>query len=182
MATTQVHSNNTKLNDRILWYDGDSTIHESILLQMLTSGVSSLGLFVDRMTRDIKQYNSLVPNKQKVSIKRDVDIDPIVWQIPSDFNKLDPVEYIIEQIEYTPNLDDKVGRLQRVYDEILLYEDMGLMEMLRVLIYIINILQANNVVWGVGRGSSVSSYVLYLIGVHDVDSYAYDLQVEDFLH
>jgi DNA polymerase III alpha subunit len=37
-------------------------------------------------------------------------------------------------------------------------------------------------VWGIGRGSSVSSYVLYVLGVHDVDSYAYDLDIGDFLH
>lgn len=182
MVNTQAHLDNTELNNRILWYDGDSTIKESVLLKMLTSGVSSLGLFVDKISNDIKQYNDLVSGKQKISIKDEANLDPIVWQIPEPFNSIDPVEYIITQIENTPNLDNRVGRLQRVYEEIVMYEDMHLMEMLSVLIYVINTLQTNNIVWGVGRGSSVSSYVLYLIGVHDVDSYAYDLQVEDFLH
>jgi len=39
----------------------------------------------------------------------------------------------------------------------------------------------NNVVWGVGRGSSVSSYVLYLLGVHRVDSIKYKLNINEFL-
>jgi DNA polymerase III alpha subunit len=39
----------------------------------------------------------------------------------------------------------------------------------------------NNIVWGVGRGSSVSSYVLYLLGVHRVNSLYYDLDIHEFL-
>ncbi len=39
----------------------------------------------------------------------------------------------------------------------------------------------NEVIWGVGRGSSVASYVLYLIGIHKVDSMYYDLPINEFL-
>jgi DNA polymerase III alpha subunit len=42
-------------------------------------------------------------------------------------------------------------------------------------------MRVNNIVWGVGRGSSVASYVLYLIGVHKIDSMYYDLDIEEFL-
>ena len=33
----------------------------------------------------------------------------------------------------------------------------------------VDFMRENNIVWGVGRGSSVASYVLYLIGVHRID-------------
>jgi DNA polymerase III alpha subunit len=46
--------------------------------------------------------------------------------------------------------------------------------------YIVDTLRANNVVWGVGRGSSVASYVLHLIGVHKIDSVKYDIPIEEF--
>jgi DNA polymerase III alpha subunit len=36
-------------------------------------------------------------------------------------------------------------------------------------------------VWGVGRGSSVASYVLFLIGVHRIDSMKYNLDYKEFL-
>jgi DNA polymerase III alpha subunit len=42
-------------------------------------------------------------------------------------------------------------------------------------------MRKENIVWGVGRGSSVASYVLYLIGVHKIDSLYYNLDVEEFL-
>ena len=41
--------------------------------------------------------------------------------------------------------------------------------------------RANQVLWGLGRGSSVSSYVLYLLGVHRINSLYYDLPIEEFL-
>jgi DNA polymerase III alpha subunit len=55
------------------------------------------------------------------------------------------------------------------------------MPILRAITYVINTLQDKNIVWGVGRGSSVSSYVLYILGVHDVDSVKYNLDIADFL-
>jgi len=49
------------------------------------------------------------------------------------------------------------------------------------MIYIVDMMRKNNLVWGVGRGSSVASYVLYLIGIHKIDSLKYNLNIEEFL-
>jgi len=54
-------------------------------------------------------------------------------------------------------------------------------KVLQFLIYLVDTARNNNVVLGVGRGSSVASFALYLIGVHKIDSIKYDLDVEDFL-
>ena len=53
--------------------------------------------------------------------------------------------------------------------------------LLRYMIYLVDFMRENNIVWGVGRGSSVASYVLYLIGVHKIDSIQYDLDWTEFL-
>jgi len=50
------------------------------------------------------------------------------------------------------------------------------------LIYVVDVLNEKNVVWGVGRGSSCSSYLFYLLGLHEVDSVRYDVEITDFLH
>ena len=42
-------------------------------------------------------------------------------------------------------------------------------------------LKTNSIVWGVGRGSSVASYVLFLLGVHKIDSVKYNLDWREFL-
>jgi len=45
----------------------------------------------------------------------------------------------------------------------------------------VDVMHDNRVIWGVGRGSSVASYVLYLLGVHRIDSMYYDLDAGEFL-
>ena len=50
-----------------------------------------------------------------------------------------------------------------------------------ILIYIIETMRKHELVWGVGRGSSVASYVLYLLGVRKVDSLKYNLDIKEFL-
>jgi DNA polymerase III alpha subunit len=54
-------------------------------------------------------------------------------------------------------------------------------DLLRFLVYIVDVMREQDIVWGVGRGSSVASYVLYLIGVHKIDSLYYDLDIAEFL-
>ncbi len=51
----------------------------------------------------------------------------------------------------------------------------------RYLKYLVDTMKDNKVIWGVGRGSSCASYVLYLLGIHRVDSMFYNLDVEEFL-
>jgi DNA polymerase III alpha subunit len=55
-----------------------------------------------------------------------------------------------------------------------------MIDVLKAMKYMVDVLKSNNVVWGVGRGSSVSSYCLYLIGIHKIDSVKYDLPITDF--
>jgi DNA polymerase III alpha subunit len=73
------------------------------------------------------------------------------------------------------------AELQRVGKELLLYQERDLFGLLRYLKYFVDTMRANGVVWGLGRGSSTASYVLYLIGVHRINSLYYDLPIEEFL-
>jgi|HigsolmetaAR202D_1030399.scaffolds.fasta_scaffold06105_4 DNA polymerase III, alpha subunit len=70
---------------------------------------------------------------------------------------------------------------QRVNEEMDLFEKRGLVPLLRCMIALVAHLRERNIVWGVGRGSSVASYVLYLIGVHRIDPLKYDLSISEFL-
>lgn len=70
---------------------------------------------------------------------------------------------------------------QRVSLEFDLYDERGMLPVLRFLAYMVDVCKENNVVLGVGRGSSVASYVLYLLGVHKIDSLKYGLDIKEFL-
>jgi DNA polymerase III alpha subunit len=96
------------------------------------------------------------------------------WHMPQEYRELDIAEYVL-------SLCQKEHELQRVGQELLLYQERDLFDLLRYLKYLVDTLRKNNVVWGVGRGSSVASYVLFLIGVHRIDSLYYDLNIDEFL-
>ena len=74
-----------------------------------------------------------------------------------------------------------VNPAARVEEELALYKARNLYPILQLMIYIVDMMRKNNLVWGVGRGSSVASYVLYLIGIHKIDSIKYNLDIEEFL-
>lgn len=96
------------------------------------------------------------------------------WFMPDEYKNLDIAQWLLDQC----NSD---AELQRVGEELLLYQERDLFNLLRYLKYIVDIFRKNNIVWGLGRGSSVSSYVLYLIGVHKINSMYYDLDIGEFL-
>jgi DNA polymerase III alpha subunit len=98
------------------------------------------------------------------------------FNIPPHYAELDVEQYIRSLV---PNGDTAAA--QRVEQELKLFESKNLYPVLQLLIYIIDTMRKHNVVWGVGRGSSVASYCLYLIGVHKVDSIKYALDIREFL-
>lgn len=69
----------------------------------------------------------------------------------------------------------------RLVEELQEFQSRNMIDILRVLKYVVDILHDKNVLWGVGRGSSVASYALFLIGVHKIDSVKYDLDWREFL-
>lgn len=96
------------------------------------------------------------------------------WLMPEEYKTLDIAKYVLLLCK----TDEE---LQRVGHELLLFQKRDMFDLLRYLKYLVDVMRENNIVWGVGRGSSVSSYVLYLLGVHRINSLYYDLPIEEFL-
>lgn len=187
METSQARSLNTELNDRTLWYDGDSTVPGEKVEQSLAAGLPVEGLFVDELTKDIIRYNRFVPRGQRITVKKGIRPLKFDWNIPPKFKSMDIERHVLrhcllQEVRCNRFTDEQFSaRLKRTERELDLYKSLGLYDVLRVLVYVINTLREREVVWGVGRGSSVSSYVLYLIGAHDVDSVEFELDINDFL-
>lgn len=96
------------------------------------------------------------------------------WFMPDQYQQLDIAEYIL-------SLCKTDAELQRCGQELLLFQERGLFDLLRYLKYLVDLMTENRLIWGVGRGSSVASYVLYLLGVHKIDSMYYELDPGEFL-
>lgn len=95
------------------------------------------------------------------------------WFIPEEYKKMDIEEYLVH---VCPK-----DNYQRLVEELQEYRSRNLLPLLKTLKYLVDTLRKNNIVWGVGRGSSVASYVLFLIGVHKIDSVKYNLDWQEFL-
>lgn len=96
------------------------------------------------------------------------------WFMPTEYQEMD-----IEQWLFDRCTNDK--ELERVAEELIAFKEKNMLPVLKLLKYLVDTLQQNNILWGVGRGSSVSSYVLYKIGIHRIDSIKYDLDWREFL-
>lgn len=172
---------NTQLADRVLWFDGESAYDPASLLRVVRSQAVR---YVTAPSAIVDQYNKNVSKAQEISVKAECKPLSRDWTIPQEYANLNVIDYMFQAhsllFDELP-ASEFAERERRLAEELVIYQRKGLDDVLRTIIWIINILTTNNVVWGVGRGSSVSSYVLYVIGVHDVDSHAYALDIDDFL-
>lgn len=96
------------------------------------------------------------------------------WFMPANYYNFDVEQYCISKCT---NSEEQT----RVLDELAEYNNRGMIPLLQWIKYFVDTCIANNIVWGVGRGSSVSSFVLYLIGAHRIHSIKYNLDWQDFL-
>lgn len=185
MDNTSHSSLKTILQDRSLWFDGDVTLSEDQLIQFLSAGTSPARVFVDKITSTVEQYNRLVPLNQQLTVKTSVNTQwNYEWILPPEFASIDIDRHVrallVDECSKFGDADAKI-RVVRTLTELAAFKQANLHGLLRVLNYVINTLTKNNVPWGVGRGSSVASYVLFLMGVHDVDSVLYDLNFNQFM-
>ena len=121
---------------------------------------------------DIVQYLQRVDQERLDYPVTKLQVDKTNWFIPNEYKQLDIEEFLVTQCpeqNYT-----------RLIEELALFKQNNMIPVLKTMKYVVDTLRANNIVWGVGRGSSVSSYVLYLIGIHKIDSVKYALPIDEF--
>jgi len=137
-------------------------------------------LLVEKRTDDIKQletqlgFKFLEPYETHFEIS---DYDKACqsnWNMPEEYKLYDIVDWLYSQCKTSEQKD-------RVTEELKAFAERDMIMLLKWLKYFVDTCRKNNIVWGVGRGSSVSSYVLYIIGVHKIDPLQYNLDWQDFL-
>lgn len=111
---------------------------------------------------------------QNCSIEEYDFINQQQWFMPECYQTLDIAKWLLDQC----NNDVEI---QRIGQELLLYQERNLFNLLRYLKYLVDTMKENQIIWGVGRGSSVASFALYKIGIHKINSLYYDLDISEFL-
>jgi DNA polymerase III alpha subunit len=121
---------------------------------------------------DLTQYITRINQERLDYPIPPTSADSAHWFIPRD--------YCPNLVEMLYGMCETQEQTARVDQELELFVKNDMYDVLHCMKYIVDTLRENNVVWGVGRGSSVSSYVLYLIGIHKIDSIKYKLPIEEF--
>lgn len=151
-----------------MWTETNTS--EELIKGVLRHGPDILGQCLT--SDDLSKYLSRIESERLPYPTPPTEIDSKHWFIPQDYCP-NLVEFLYSQCT-TPE------HTQRVDQELELFIKNNMYDLLHVMKYVVDTLRENNVVWGVGRGSSVASYVLHLIGVHKIDSVKYNLPIEEF--
>ena len=157
------------------------------LVDMIYTGhADKVHVVLCEQSDDVDMFNAAMEeqgfNKLQKYIPLDVDqktFDGVCqseWFMPDEYKEFDIEAFLLGKIG---------GKLTtewaRCLEELEAFQERDMYPLLRYMIYLVDFMRKNDIVWGVGRGSSVASYVLYLIGVHKIDSIQFDLDWREFL-
>ena len=156
------------------------------LVDMIYSGhIDKCHVVLCDASDDVDKFNSVMEEQGMTPLQKYIPLDvdektfdgvcQSEWFMPDEYKELDVVAHLYNLCQG----DDE--RFHRVNEELAEFERRGMFDLLRYMIYLVDFMRKNNIVWGVGRGSSVASYVLYLIGVHKIDSIQFGLDWQEFL-
>ena len=168
----------TKINDH-----GDVIFSEEDVIELLYTDpdfdISKLYLDnIDKYSESLRELGidlpviNTAPKRPKPEIFDRENCDN--WHMPEKYYQINVLQWLLDKCQN----DEEKMRVQMEYD---LFEKKKFIRVLQFLIYFIDTLRANNIVWGVGRGSSVASFCLFLIGVHKINPLLYNLDITEFL-
>jgi DNA polymerase III alpha subunit len=160
---------------------GRAVVSSNGLFELWLQGIDEQGLAIST-DAEIEEYNRqcTLHSKQEYLITTDLSVPPThfersgQWMIPAEFQTIDVEAWCLELCTTDEERD-------RVKHEMRLFDFYGMIPVVRSLIYMVGVFRERKIVWGIGRGSSVASFVLYLIGVHKINPIRFGLKVEDFL-
>lgn len=155
------------------------------VIELMMQGVDVSTIVVED-SELVKEYNSWCDTFGKDDFKAEVpfpmdttpeeehEIRTNNWMISDDIKAINVREFLVGLCKDQEQID-------RVNYEMDLFEERNLIPLLQLMMFLVDRFRTEKVVWGVGRGSSVASFVLYLIGIHKINPIKYGLDVKDFL-
>lgn len=169
------------LKNRRIFNDGTVICKNSALVEMLYSGLD-INLAVSEPDSDVELYNQadrlLDTDYGEITITNEQLFDNVnwfdYWTTPDPYADMDIEEYIYNRCKTT----EEIVRVQK---EMKLFKERNMLSVLCHLVYLTDFWRKNGIFWGVGRGSSVGSFVLYLIGINRINPLDFDIAIEDFL-
>ena len=100
-------------------------------------------------------------------------LDTNNWFMPDSYKDMDIEKFILDSCKSQEYKDRALVELEE-------FSKRNLIMLLKQVKYIVDTLRKNNIVWGVGRGSSVASLVLHILGAHKINPIKYDIPLNEF--
>ena len=177
----------TELDGRTLYGDGESVVDMPYLYEHILSGGRASQVFVSREdanSSEVLNFNKRY-KKDTVDYKRSTNPVSLDWDVPKKYREMDLEVYLVQKLraevaEFDFTDEEIEKRYYHLKMEYRIWKKINLVDMLRTLIYIVNTFEEHKIIWGTGRGSSCASYILYLVGLHQVDSVEYELDIGEF--
>jgi DNA polymerase III alpha subunit len=152
-----------------LLYEATSNIHDGIkeskLIESYNNALDAFYVDTPKASSHIDDIGAITEFHKK---------NQHSFNMPDRYRDIDIVDWIINQCNTNTELS-------RVEYELSLFQERNLIPILSYLKYLVDVMRENNIVWGVGRGSCTSSYVLYKIGIHKINSLKFNLDIKEFL-
>ena len=167
-----------KINDY-----GDCVYSEDAVIELLYQNpkldISNLYTDTDQYNKALQELDINLPRlpelQENTQDLKDFDKQNYEqWYMPAKYHDINVLQWLLDKCQ---NDAEKL----RVQEEYSRFQEKNFIKVLQFLIYFVETLRANNIVWGVGRGSSVSSFCLFLIGVHKINPMLYNLDYTEFL-
>lgn len=169
------------LHDRTLWFDGVSSYSSNQLVEEMYNNPNLLDCcFITSTDNAIKQYeiesDTTLPIKDSITT---LDIN-LTSTIPTDFDIVDYVnDKFLISLKDGMSEDEVIKRYERIEYELMCFIKINKLNYLYTIIHIISKMKESKTCWN-SRGSSSASYLLYVLGVHYIDSYHYNLDPKEF--
>jgi len=177
-----------ELTDRVLRFDGVSIVSPEMVARCLLLGIAPTMLRVTKGGWELEQFNDNVPEEEQLKVVAEEPINlSYRWQLPEEYSGMDLREYILEKTtdwllasDYSEQ--EQLKAMHRIGAEMIEIEKRGMVEFFKTIIYVLDTFRKTGVVWGVGRGSSCASYILFILGLHAVDCFRFNVPMEEFFH
>ncbi len=156
---------------RILHQDGSSEFSvEAYCERLLKNELTEKDYCVE--TLDTSLYEKYFRHQITVRETLELDVNDRTY---SDFD----LEFVKKRIYQSSRFQGTDQEHQRIEREFQFFEETNNILQLKKLIHLIESFKEKNIIWGVGRGSSCASYIMYLLEVHDVDPLKHDIPFEE---
>lgn len=167
-------------NDTKLRFDGVyicNTLQQ--VVDCLLDGIPTSAITAN--IHEVKSFNDKVDTSSEFASSESSALDHS-WKIPPFYQNLDVFGFVLHKFDTVVKQSNPLYHeyMDRLSFEMEYFENTNSLQFIQCIVFLLDELRSKDIFWGVGRGSSCASLVLYLIGLHKIDPVRFEIPISDF--